>query len=243
EADNPNVLTDVQELQAASGVNLVQDIGNTLGGELTVALDGPLVPVPSWKLAVEVYQPDRLEWSIEQLVAAYNRQPQKGVTVALNKSTANGLTYYQLLATGGSAPSNAEADYVFIDGYLLAAANRSLLDSAIQNRATGNSLARSQNFRNLLPQDANSNFSAIVYHNVSGLVGSLADGLQAVNAATPEQKAAINSLRANSAPGLIYAYGEPDKITISANGGLFGFNLDSLALPKVIESMTRHKPK
>jgi hypothetical protein len=235
EADHPDVQQKVDEFQRQTGVNIIADLAAPLGGELTFAIDGPLVPVPSWKLAVEVNDPARLEWSIEHIVNAANQRPDVTVKIQLNKTQQNGRTYYQLVGP------NAEADYVFVDGYLLAAANRSLLDTAIQNRSTGYTLPRSEKFRAVLPKDANSNFSALVYHNIGGVVGPLADQLKSMNVASPQQQQALDSLKANSAPGLIYAYAEADKISISANGSLFGFDLNTLALPKVLENMMHQK--
>ena len=42
------------QIQNSTGVNNGNDIAATLGGEMTVAIDGPLLPTPSWKIAVEV---------------------------------------------------------------------------------------------------------------------------------------------------------------------------------------------
>ena len=102
-------------------------------------------------------------------------------------------------------------------------------------------MPRSEKFRATLPHDANPNFSGIVYHNAGSVVNALASNLKSLNVMTPEQKQAIQTLQANGAPGLIYAYAEHDGIVVSANGGLFGFNLDSLALPRAIQSMMRQK--
>jgi hypothetical protein len=118
-----------------------------------------------------------------------------------------------------------------------------LLTTSIQNRATGFTLPRSEKFRAQLPKDGNSNFSAIVYHNVAGLVGPLVDHLNSVSALSSEQKEAVAKLQSNSAPGLIYAYGEPNQITVAANGSLFGFSLDSLALPTVLHNMMHMQAK
>ena len=66
-------LCDLAEAQAKLGLNVREELAAPLGGEVAVALDGPALPVPSWKLAVEVYDPARLEASIRKLVDSYNR--------------------------------------------------------------------------------------------------------------------------------------------------------------------------
>jgi ferric-dicitrate binding protein FerR (iron transport regulator) len=244
EADDPTFQQKIDTFQSETGVNITTDIANSLGGELTFAIDGPLVPVPSWKLAVEVYNPTNLEFSIEKLINAFNQMPNAPAQIQLTKSTVNGLTYYKL--TGSTTQNGvipAEVDYTYVDGYLLAAANQTLLTTSIQNRATGFTLPRSEKFRAQLPKDGNSNFSAIVYHNVAGLVGPLVDHLNSVSALSSEQKEAVAKLQSNSAPGLIYAYGEPNQITVAANGSLFGFSLDSLALPTVLHNMMHMQAK
>ena len=44
-----------------------------LGGEFAFALDGPVLPKPSWKLVVEVYDPARLQATLEWAVGRLNR--------------------------------------------------------------------------------------------------------------------------------------------------------------------------
>ena len=238
----PELAEKLDLIHNQTGVNVLHDIAEPLGGELTFAIDGPLLPVPSWKLAVEVYSPDRLQWAFEKLIAAANQLPNRPMQLHLTKSVEKNRTYYTVKAVGGPADAlGVEVDYVFVDGYLLAAANRTLLNSSIQNRSIGFTLTRSEKFRALVPNDANPNFSGIVYHNAGSMVGPLAEGLKQMSVVTPEQTKAMETLRANSAPGLIYAYADADKITIAANGSLFGFSLDSLGLPKVFENTMRQK--
>ena len=43
---------------------------------MTFAVDGPLLPLPSWKLVLEVYNPDALQATIEQFINAFNNQTQ-----------------------------------------------------------------------------------------------------------------------------------------------------------------------
>jgi hypothetical protein len=241
EAKDPEIAKHVDEFQRASGVSIIQDLAGPLGSELTFAIDGPLIPVPSWKLAVEVYSPDRLQWGIEHLVNAFNQQPDAPGKLSLTKEQVGSRTFYTLkgsTAKMGELPF--EIDYVFVDSYLLAAANRSLLNSAIQNRSTGYTLSHSAKFRDQLPRDAYANFSGLIYQDMGTAINSLADKIKSVHALSAEQTQSIAALQASSAPGLIYAYGEPDRIIFSSNGSLFGFNMNTLALPAVIQQALPH---
>ena len=56
-----------------------------------------------------------------------------------------------------SSPAAAAVHYVFVDGYLVAAPQRSLLESAIQNHDSGYVLVSSPRFRNLMPADGEAN--------------------------------------------------------------------------------------
>ena len=230
--------------EAATGINVLDDLAGPLGGEVAFALDGPLLPVPSWKFAIEVYDPVRLEHSIETLVAKANSVQQK-VNLTLTQSQVGGRTYYALQ----SGQSPFEVDYTFVDGYLVAAANQSLLTQAISQRATGYSLARSAGFKALVAPDRFNNFSAILYQNLAGVLTPLADGLRATGALSGDQQKSIDALKAYSAPSLVYAYGEPDRIEVASTGSLFGLNLDALAgtggpfrIPSLLGNVTRMHP-
>jgi len=52
--------------------------------------------------------------------------------------------------------------------------------------------------------------------------------LKSSGALTPQQQQLIDALKANSAPGLIYAYGESDRIVVASNTGFMGFDLGTL---------------
>jgi hypothetical protein len=195
------------------------DIAATLGGEMTVAVDGPLLPSPSWKVAVEVNDPARLEWSIEQMV---NAKPD--ADIQLTHELVNGLTYYTLT----SAKSPIAVNYVFTDGYLLMAPNHGLLATSIQNRTAGNTLTSSSTFRAQLPQNGLMNFSALVYYNASAAIAPMADQLKQTKFLTADQRKALAVLTADRAPTLIYAYAEPDRIVAATRGSFLGLGLDTL---------------
>jgi len=117
----------------------------------------------------------------------------------------------------GASGSLPEVHYVYVNGYLLAGPSRALLERAIQDQESGFVLASSQTFRDLLPQDGHVNFSALVYQNVGPLLGPIAQQMQGA-AMTPDQKAQIAALQAQTGPSLAYAYGEQDRIIVATSG-------------------------
>jgi ferric-dicitrate binding protein FerR (iron transport regulator) len=230
-SDKPDSGEDLEEFESKTGVNLSDDLAGALGGEATFALDGPVLPTPSWKLALEVNDPARLEETIEKLVAGIGEQAdQKAGQFNLTKEDRGGRTYYALHRILPSSQPGAlsEIDYVFVDGYLVAAPNRSLLVSSLQNRETGYSLARSTDFMSRLPRDGNTNYSAVVYQNLGAMLGPVTDLLKSTTVLTPAQRQSVEALSRNSVPSLICAYGEPQQIVVTGTGSFFGLVFDSL---------------
>jgi hypothetical protein len=221
-AVGPQAAETLDIIQQQAGFSPLDDVAGSLGGEATIAVDGPLIPIPSWKIAVEVYNPSRLEWAIEQMVAAAQRDaPTSGV--ALANETVNGRTFYTLTLV------KTKAEYVFVDGYLLLAPNRALLTSAIDGRASGQTLPRSDSFRAQLPLDTHSDFSAVAYYNLGSAVGPIVDQLNSSGLLTPEQQKQISSLTANRQPTLVYVYGSADQILVGSRNSIAGLGLDALS--------------
>ena len=221
-AVGPQATDALNTIQQQAGFSPLDDVAGALGGEAAIAVDGPLLPTPSWKIAVEVDSPSRLEFAIEQLVAAIqNHTPQSGVTLA--NETVNGQTFYTLTLT------KVTIQYVFVDGYLLLAPNRGLLTSAISGRASGQTLPRSDGFRTQLPLDTHTDFSAVAYYNLGSAVGPIVDQLNSSGLLTPDQQKQISALTANRAPTLVYAYGSPDQILVGSRNSIAGLGLDALS--------------
>jgi hypothetical protein len=226
---NSNFVEGLSDFEQRSGVNVLRDVAGPLGTDAAFAIDGPIFPVPNWEFAMEVYNPDRLEWTLEKLIDDFNRQS-PDARLTLTKEQAAGRTYY---AVSGTNP-NVEAHYAFADSYFVAGATQGIVMRAIQNRENGYTLARSERFRALLPRDSYPSFSGLIYHNIGPLIGPIAQQLKSLGGITPAQRASIEALQSNSGPGLSFAYGEPDRIVISGAGAWFGLSLDSLAVPHII---------
>jgi len=214
------------EFESKTGVNVLNDITAPLGGEVTMAFDGPMIPTPRWKLIFEVYDPATLQSTIAKLVESFNREANaEGHAVQLTQRQIGSRTYFAI-----SSPNqpNSEVDYTFVDNYLIAAPDVSTISRAIQSRESGYTLAKAASFQALLPNDGYTNFSAIFYHNIGPVVGPLAQQLKSSGALTRQQQQSVDALTANTAPGLIYAYGEPDRIVVASNTGFMGFDLGTL---------------
>jgi FecR protein/Putative zinc-finger len=220
-ASDPNFSKGLAETNAELGVNIRDDIASALGGEMTIALDGPVLPTPSWKAIIEVNQSGALQLAIEKLVQAANREAQKsnqpGLT--LNQTQVGGRTFYTIQSQSpGLTAVTSEYDYTFADGYMIVAPSRALLLAAIETHANGTSLARSASFRALLPNDNQANFSGMIYQNLSPILKPLASQLNS------GQLAMLQQLATDSKPSVMCAYGESDRIEVASSGKLLDLN-------------------
>jgi hypothetical protein len=221
-----NFQQDLEQFETKTGVRVVDDIAAPLGGEVTFAFDGPVLPTPRWKVILEVYDPATLQSTIGKLIESFNREAgNSGGPFQLAQRQVGSQTYYTL---HNSEQRNLEIDYTYVDSYLIAGPDIGTLSRAIQDRQSGNSLTHSQTFQALLPSDGYTNFSAIFYHNTGPVVGPLVEQIKTIGTLTPQQQQSIATLQANTAPGLIYAYGEPDRIVVASDSGFMGFDLGTL---------------
>jgi hypothetical protein len=207
----------LDDFQAHAGVNLLDDVAAPLGSDVTFAIDGALVPIPAWKLIIEVNDPTHLQQTLTQFVKSFNQQaPSTAGRLSLTTDQVNGRTFYTLSNDKASAIA---AHYTYVDGYLLASSSEANVTTAIQNKQAGHMLADSASFRSKLPADGYPNFSAMVYSNVSSSLGDLAKQLK-----TPPSSAFL----IHGGSGLVCVYGEPDRIVAAARGSFLGFDLGTL---------------
>ena len=202
----------LEAMEDKYGISLREDFAASLGGEVVMALDGPLLPTPSWKTILEVYDPARIQWSFEQMLVAINQHlADEGSTevLTLEETVIGGRTFYSLPV------DKVTLHYTFVEGYLLMGASPALLDQAIRYRDAGQSITESGKFQALLPQDGRNNFSALVYQDLSSVMQAMAEKL-ANGMLSDEQQAQLDALKGNGGPMLGYAYGDDERITMAA---------------------------
>ncbi len=230
----PDLNKHLDDLQKNHGLNLRNDIAAPLGGEYAFAIDGPILPTPSWKLIFQVNDPAHLQQTFEQVVNEVNKEAAKEGKKGLEweRSDSGGHTYYTLRSKdfGG-----VEVNYVFANGYLIAGPTRALVDQALRFHDSGSTLIHSPKFMAGLPADGNVNFSALIYHNLAPIVQPFANRMGNSNS---EQGKAIAAMAANMEPTLAYAYAYGDRIEFNANteGGPFGLSPATLlGMPSAFE--------
>jgi FecR protein/Putative zinc-finger len=219
------------EANSKLGINLREDLIANLGGDFLVALDGPVLPTPSWKAVIEVNNSNQLQYTLEHLVQAINsQQDNPGVhKVAIDPSDAGGQRFYAVRdVTSGAVVAN----YTYSGGYMIIAPTRALLMDALKTHDSGTSLGRSASFRALLPRDQNENYSAVAYQNLSPVLSPL---LQRFSG---ESADALRKLAADARPTVICAYGQESRIEVASDSRMFGF--DFLTLGALIGNKPGH---
>jgi ferric-dicitrate binding protein FerR (iron transport regulator) len=208
-------------------INFRDDLAANLDGDFLLSLDGPVLPTPSWKAVIEVNDSDRLENTLERLTEAIRKQAGANAkhSITIEASEAGGQRYYSVV---DSVTGNIVAQYTYSNGYMIVAPSRALLIQALQTYSTGNSLANSEAFKALLPKDANENYSAVAYQNLSPVLTPLLTELSG------ETADAVRKLAADARPTVICARGEQSRIEAASDSRLFGF--DFLTLETLIHS-------
>jgi hypothetical protein len=228
-SSDPDFEKGLDEFETEYSIDIREDIAAAIGGEFALALDGPVLPKPSWKLVMEVYDPTRLqgtlEWAVGRLNDLLAEHDKQGFQI--EQLERRGRVYYELK----SLDTGISAHYLFVDGYMVASASRPLLDRALQTRKTGLSLASSPGFADLLPHDAEINFSAVVYQDWGPILRPLSEGLSKNQGQLPpESRSVLDNLGSLAGPSLTLAYGEKSRITLvnTTEGGLLGRGLTSI---------------
>ncbi len=197
------------------------DLASAFGGEVTIALDGPMLPVPALKFVAEVYDPGRIQSAFTKLATEFNTSHgdhERTGNLSITESVADGQTYYTLKFD--KLPW--EADWTFVDGYWVAASSHELVARSIQNRQTGYTLPKSAAFQQRLLHDGSTDFSALVYHNMGQTLTPLLGLLGGFNIKTPD------ALKQADPGGLVAFWATPDRIDMAMKGTLFGIDVPAL---------------
>jgi hypothetical protein len=238
ETVSPDLRKTLDQQQADRGLDIRKDIAAPLGGEFAFAIDGPLLPTPSWKMVFEVNDSQHLQETLERIVAEVNKEAAKFGKAGLvwDRGEIGGRPYFTLKSNDFGL---LEVNYTYVNGYMVMGPSRAMVERSVHMQEQNYTLLRSSRFTAGLPADGNANFSAIFYHNLAPLVQPFAERIASSTANLPqEQQQAIKAMAADMPPTLAYAYAQGDSITFAANteGGPFGLSPASiLGMPNAME--------
>jgi hypothetical protein len=208
-AGQPDFPSKLAQFETEHGFRVKADLAEALGGDVALAIDGPLLPTPAWKVVVEVYDAPRLQATIERLVsladAAARKEGKPGVSLVSEVS--GSLTVHGVVLGDGST----RLQYAFVDGYLVAAPQRELVLRAAQAHASGDTLLTAPKLTALLPKDGPLDFSMLAFQDVGGTLGSIASTLGVA-------KGSAASGLSSSGASLAWAWAEPSRIVFASAG-------------------------
>lgn len=214
------------------GAVLHEELAGSLGGEMALALDGPVLPQPSWKLVLEVDDPARLDAALEGLAraAASHATPVAGALVRDEKTTEGPARALRLGAT--------EIHYAIRDGYLVATPSLPLLEAALMAQARGTTLASSRRLLDLLPGGERDGLSLLAWEDASRLLGQLPKGASLL----PDGAGQLFTTAASGGAAVGWARASDRAIVFGMNapGGGLGTGLASLVRSTVVQALARH---
>ncbi|HNX48614.1 MAG TPA: FecR family protein [Thermoanaerobaculaceae bacterium] len=214
---DPEGLGKLADFESQHNFSLRDDLAAPLGGEFLVAIDGPVLPRPAWKLVVLVEDQARLQQAIEKIVAELNVRlaAEQKPTLALSALPENGTTFFTLTSSDGLV----EVHYTFWDGYWLIAAQKVILTDAVHTRQSGMSLPATAVFRGALPVDGQQQYSALGFVNASSLGTALASAVPSGADATARAGLGeLKKLLAEASAMTVCVTAEPDRIVLTSTG-------------------------
>jgi hypothetical protein len=224
EKAEPGARQKLEQAEKEKGINLREDLIAPLGGEFLVALDGPALPKPSWKVIFEIYDPARFQTGLQQMVNLANQELAKNgkEPIGLEQVAADGRVCQKIRLSTGT-----EIFFAAAEGYMIVAPSQVLIQQALQYRQSGSNLPQSTVFRNQLPRDGRQYFSGVIYQNLGPVVKPLTDWAASLGS---EKTKWFAELAEKAEPGMVYLYGEEDRILIGSTSSLtaIGLNLGSL---------------
>ena len=240
---DPDAWNDIATFQQEHMIDIQYDVASPLGGEFVVAIDGPLLPTPAWKVVTEVYDSARFQNTIERLVAEFNQMAaaENHQGIELTAESVGG----QIYQTVTILESGSQVHYTYSGGYMIMAPSRALVTNALQYNQSRYTLGSSDDFRSRLRAGALNYCSAILYQNMTPMIATIADYVPLPeDTLTDGQIEAIRETVANTPATMVCVTAETDRI-VASNQGELAFNLITLggfsSLIETLEQVQRQQ--
>lgn len=146
-------------------IALQQQFLSTLGNEIAIGLENPVLPIPNVKVAIEVVDPIRFHDTMLQLIDALWANTPRTATAAgpdINASSYRGHLVVDFRVPG----SPLAISYAVLDDFVVFGPGRPFLVSTVDTYLDQKSIAYEQSFLDALPDKSGSWCSALMYVGV-----------------------------------------------------------------------------
>jgi len=138
---------------------LATKLAKTLGNEIAIGLDNPVLPVPNVKIAIEVLDPEGFHTNMVELLDLMWQSSSPA-----NQVTAETATYRDHLIVDVKYPGAPfGVSYAIIDDYVVFGPGRPFLERTIDSVTEGRSIDREYAFTSSLPASSGTHVSALFY--------------------------------------------------------------------------------
>ncbi|MBI4893141.1 MAG: FecR domain-containing protein [Acidobacteria bacterium] len=214
----PGAAEEIHQAESKLGVDFGNEIASALGTDFALAIERPTIPIPGWVAAVEVYKPSTLDGALRKLVDTYNSTIPAGQDVkklAFTQETVNGRSW----STISLSVLNLNFTWTHHSGYMVAGADRGLVERAIATREGGFPLVRTATFTQQLPSATGVHPSGFLWVNMKGALSDLLNMLP---------YPALKQLADRRDPVLIAFNGETERIQAASRTRLTSLVLDAM---------------
>ena len=223
---NPAAFATLTQAEQGLKMTLKDDLLSYLGGEITLEVDTIAPPKAEWRAILKVTDAKRLQQTLGMLLTAGH--------FAEPPFEENGVMYYPVKIPSGQTA--IEISYAYMDGYVIFGSSHESVVESIRVHTSGESLGKSKKFLESIPPNQSASASGMLYQDPVALT---ALRMQAV---APGIAHYFQQVAGDSAPGVMYIYGEDAAIREASRGG----SLDvaailvgaAIAIPNLLRSRT-----
>jgi len=221
--------TNIEDLETDEGYLSLNSFAASLGNEVVVGLDNPVLPVPNVKIVFELTDPEGFHDGMLEFVERVHLGDQGDIAAETS-------TYRNHLIVDLKIPGKAVGlSYAVVDDYAVFGPGRPFLQAAIDTFVDGRSIDREPAFVEALPAKSGSNVSWLLF---AARNDSMRDAAPFLAQALSNQGVPIDlDAVASAVPGrsvVLYAIADDDRIDYYLEGIKGEFQMTGM-LPAVTE--------